>query len=80
MLQTFEGTIDNGRIIWNEPDNAPQNAKVLITIILQLEKEPTKIEKPSLRFRGALKGLSKEQKEKNNQDLQDLRNEWQRDI
>ena len=79
MLQTFEGTIDNGRIIWNEPNNAPQNAKVLITI-LQLEKEPTKTEKPSLRFRGALKDLSKEQKEKNNQDLQDLRNEWQRDI
>ena len=80
MLQTFEGTIDNGRIIWNEPNDAPQNAKVLITI-LQSEKEPTKIqEKPSLRFRGALKDLSKEQKEKNNQDLQDLRNEWQRDI
>ena len=38
MLQTFEGIIDNGRIIWNEPNNAPQNAKVLITI-LQLEKE-----------------------------------------
>lgn len=79
MLQTFEGTIDNGRIIWNEPNNAPQNAKILITI-LQLEKETPKIEKPSLRFRGALKGLSNEQKEKNNQDLQDLRNEWQRDI
>jgi FtsZ-binding cell division protein ZapB len=79
MLQTFEGTIDNGQIIWNDPDNAPRNAKVLVTV-LQLEKEPTKIEKPSLRFRGALKNLSKEQKEKNNQDLQNLRNEWQRDI
>lgn len=43
-------------------------------------KEPTKTEKPSLRLRGALKNLSKEQKEKNNQDLQNLRNEWQRDI
>ena len=32
-------------------------------------KEPNKIEKPSLRFRGALKNLSKEQKEKNNQDV-----------
>jgi len=79
MLQTFEGTIDNGSIIWNEPNNAPQNAKVLITI-LKLEKEIPKIEKPSLRFRGALKGLSKEQKEKNNQEFQDLRNEWQRGI
>lgn len=79
MLQTFEGTIDNGQIIWNDPDNAPRNAKVLVTV-LQLEKELTKIEKPSLRFRGALKNLSKEQKEKNNQDLQNLRNEWQRDI
>ncbi len=79
MLQTFEGTIDNGQIIWNDPENAPRNAKVLVTV-LQLEKEPAKIEKPSLRFRGALKNLSKEQKEKNNQDLQNLRNEWQRDI
>jgi hypothetical protein len=43
-------------------------------------KEQIKIEKPSLRFRGAMKNLSKEQKEKNNQDLQNLRNEWQRDI
>lgn len=79
MLQTFEGTIDNGQIIWNDPDNAPRNAKVLVTV-LQLEKEPTKSEKPSQRFRGALKNLSKEQKEKNNQDLQNFRNEWQRDI
>lgn len=43
-------------------------------------KQHTKTEKPSLRFRGALKNLSKEQKEKNNQDLQNLRNECQRDI
>jgi FtsZ-binding cell division protein ZapB len=79
MLQTFEGTIDNGQIIWNDPDNAPRNAKVLVTV-LQLEKEPIKTGKPSLHFRGALKNLTKEQKEKNNQDLQNLRNEWQRDI
>ena len=46
----------------------------------QNTKQPAKIEKPSLRFRGALKNLSKEQKEKNNQDLQNLRNEWQRVI
>ncbi len=38
-------------------------------------KQPTITEKPSLRFRGALKNLSEEQKEKNNQDLQNLRNE-----
>jgi hypothetical protein len=44
------------------------------------KKQSTKTEKPSLRFRGALKNLSKEQKEKNNQDLQNLPNEWQRDI
>jgi hypothetical protein len=43
-------------------------------------KEPSKIEKPSLRFRVALKNFNKEQKEKNNQDLQNLRNEWKRDI
>ena len=43
MLQTFEGTIDNGQIIWNDPDNAPRNAKVLVTV-LQLEKRPIKTE------------------------------------
>lgn len=43
-------------------------------------KEHITTQKPSLRFRGALKNLSEEQKEKNNQDLQNLRNEWQRDI
>ena len=43
-------------------------------------KQPTKTEKPSLRFREVLKNLSKEQKEKNNQDVQNLHNEWQRDI
>jgi hypothetical protein len=46
----------------------------------QNTKQPTKKEEPSLRFRGTLKNLSKEQKERNNQDLQNLRNEWQRDI
>jgi hypothetical protein len=43
-------------------------------------KQIPKTEKPPLRFRGALKNLSKAQKEQNNQDLQNLRNEWQRDI
>ena len=43
-------------------------------------KQPPKSEKPSLRLSGALKNLTKEQKEKNNQDLQNLRNECQRDI
>ena len=79
MLQTYEGIINNGRIIFNDANQPPRNARVLITV-LELEKETPKTEKPSLRFRGALKGLSKEQKEKNNQELQDLRNEWQRDI
>jgi hypothetical protein len=43
-------------------------------------KEHISIEKPSLRFREALKNSNKEQKEKNNQDLQNLRSEWQREI
>jgi hypothetical protein len=48
--------------------------------MMQNLKGSIKIEKPSLHFRGALKKMSKEQKKKNNQDLQNLRNEWQRDI
>jgi hypothetical protein len=53
---------------------------LFVKIMEHNPKQPIKTEKPSLRFRGALKNLSEEQKEKNNQNLQNLRNEWQRDI
>ena len=79
MLQTFEGTLNNGHIFFNDAAKPPRNAKVLITV-LQIEDEEPNMEKPSLLFRGALKHLSQEQKEQNNKDLKDLRNEWQRDI
>lgn len=48
----------------------------ILEIMKHNVEQPTKIEKPSLRLRGALKNLSKEQKEQNNKDLQNLRNEW----
>jgi len=79
MLQTYEGTLNNGQITWNHPNDIPRKAKVLITI-LETEKEIKKTEKPSLRFRGALKNLSQEQKDHNNQELQHLRDEWERTI
>lgn len=53
---------------------------IFVKIMKNHLKQPPKIEKPSLRLHGALKNLSKEQKEKNIQDLQNLRNEWQREI
>ncbi|MEA5405154.1 hypothetical protein VB776_19620 [Arcicella sp. DC2W] len=79
MLQTFEGTIHNGHVIFNEGVQPPRNAKVLITV-LQVEEEVPKTEKVSLLFRGALKDLSQAKKDQNNKEIQDLRNEWQRDI
>ena len=79
MLQTFEGTINNGHIFFNDVNQPPRNAKVLITV-LQIEDEAPKTGKPSLLFRAALKNLSSEKKDQNNQEIQDLRNEWQRDI
>ncbi|PWK26306.1 hypothetical protein LV89_02477 [Arcicella aurantiaca] len=79
MLQTYEGTLNNGQITWNHPNDIPRKAKVLITI-LEEEKEVEKKTKPSLQFRGALKHLSQEQKDQNNQELQNLRDEWERAI
>lgn len=48
---------------FNDDAKPPRNAKVLITV-LQIEDEEPNMEKPSLLFRGALKHLSQEQKEK----------------
>ena len=48
MLQTFEGTLNNGHIFFNDATEVPRNAKVLITV-LQIEDEAPKMEKPSLR-------------------------------
>jgi len=79
MLQTFEGTLNNGHIFFNDATQPPRNAKVMITV-LQVEDEAPKTEKPSLLFRGALKNLSQEKKDQNNKEIQDLRSEWQRDI
>ncbi len=79
MWQTFEGTIHNGHVIFNDGVQPPRNAKVLITV-LQVEEEVPQAEKTSLLFRGALKDLSQAKKDQNNREIQDLRNEWQRDI
>ncbi|WP_428663618.1 hypothetical protein [Runella sp.] len=79
MLQTFEGTLENGHIVWDEPNNVPKKAKVLVTVLYPVQETPT-AEKPSRRFRGALKHLTQTQKDAHGQQIQELRNEWERDI
>lgn len=81
MLQQFEGTIENGQLIWKDPKNAPKQAKVIITV-LPVEKQLVlkEGERISDRFEGAMKHLSKEEKKQRNKELTGLRNEWERRI
>lgn len=70
----------NKKKIVKLPNHYDYQKYIFLKIMKYNPKQPTKSEKPSQRFRGALKNLSKEQKEQNNQEIQSLRNEWQRDI
>jgi hypothetical protein len=83
MLQTFEGQIENGQIIWKDPINAPQKAKVLITVLETDQKNQITLkpgEKLSDRFRGAMKHLTLAEKKLRDKQLKALRNEWERAI
>lgn len=79
MLQTFEATLENGHIIWNNPTDAPKSAKVLITVLEEISSSAKKT-KGLARFAGIWKDLPEETKNKMDLDLKKIRNEWERDI
>jgi hypothetical protein len=83
MLKTFEGKIENGQLIWNDPINAPQKAKVLVTVLEADKKTQITLkpgEKLSDRFEGAMKHLTLSEKKLRDKQLKALRNEWERAI
>ena len=81
MLQQFEGTIENGQLIWKDPINAPKQAKVIITVLPVEKKVVLKVgERLSDRFEDAMIHLSKEEKKQRDKELKGLRNEWERRI
>lgn len=78
-MNTYAGTYDNGKILWDGKPSVPQRAKVLITILEEIPDKKTS-EKLSAKLRGAWKNKSIEEKQMIDKQINNLRNEWERPI
>jgi hypothetical protein len=78
-MNTYAGIYENGKILWEGKPTVPQRAKVLITILEEIPEKKT-TEKLSTKLRGAWKNKSVEEKQMIDEQIKNLRNEWERPI
>jgi len=79
MIQSFEATLKNGKIVWDPTIKVPKEAKVKVTIVSKKETKKSEERKLAVQqLSGALAHLSQQEKDKMYQELKDLRNEWER--
>lgn len=41
MLQSFTGVLENGQIFWEEPKQLPKHAKVVVTVLEEIDEPKT---------------------------------------
>lgn len=80
MLLTYEATLENGKLIWNEPVNLPEKAKVIVTVIEAIPKELERTTQTFGQFQNIWEHLSDTDKEQMSDDLRALRDSWERPI
>lgn len=79
MLQSFTGILENGQIQWEEPQQLPKHAKVVVTVLEEIQTHEPKTSTLA-RFDGIWKDLPEETKLRLDNELRDQRNSWERDF
>jgi hypothetical protein len=78
MLQAFTGVLENGQIIWEEPKNLPKYAKVVVTVLEEIE--PAKSHRTLGDFNGIWSDMDEKEKKSLEQHINTIRDEWERPI
>lgn len=80
MLTTYEATLENGKLIWNEPVDLPEKATVIVTILETMEPAPGPKVQTFGQFQGIWKHLPDSEKQRLSNEMNDLRDSWERPI
>ena len=78
MLQSFAGVLENGQIRWEEPKQLPKHAKVVVTVLEEIESP--KIGGTFARFSGIWENIPRNEKQSLDKHLNQIRAEWERPI
>ena len=78
MLQSFTGVLENGQILWEEPKQLPKHAKVVVTVLEEIETP--KVGGTLMKFAGIWANVPKNEKKSLKEHLEKIRNEWERPI
>lgn len=78
MLQSFTGVLENGHISWEEPQQLPKHAKVVVTVLEEIVTPKTN--STLAKFAGIWANLPEKEKQSLNEHLNTIRNEWERPI
>jgi hypothetical protein len=76
MLQSFTGVLENGQILWEEPKELPKHAKVIVTVLEELDTP--NVNGTLARFAGIWVNKHQNEKQSLDEHLNSIRNEWER--
>lgn len=80
MLLSFAGILENRTILWEDPQQLPTKAKVIVTVLEEIEQKLPQNKKTMANFDGIWENLSERKKNELADSLENLRNEWERTI
>ena len=78
MLQSFAGVLENGQILWEEPKQLPKHAKVVVTVLEEIDTPKT--QGTLSKYIGIWADLPQNEKNSLEKHIRNIRNEWERPI
>ena len=78
MLQSFAGVLENGQILWEEPKQLPKHAKVVVTVLEEIDTPKT--QGTLAKYIGIWADLPQNEKNSLEKHIRNIRNEWERPI
>ena len=78
MLQSFAGVLENGQILWEEPKQLPKHAKVVVTVLEEIDTPKT--QGTLSKYIGIWANLPQNEKDSLEKHVKNIRNECERPI
>ena len=78
MLQSFAGVLENGQILWEEPKQLPKHAKVVVTVLEEIDTPKT--QGTLSKYIGIWANLPQNEKDSLEKHVKNIREEWERNI
>ena len=78
MLQSFTGVLENGQIFWEEPKQLPEHARVVVTVLEEIDESKTP--ETLSKYIGIWANSPQNEKDSLEKHIKNIRNEWERPI